>query len=343
MHLIKSSRNLPLTLFSSHFSSCTLLNNFPALRFLEKQSITLANDVGNNLCINNSSMLVGCCNGLLCFLDVSINIWDQKVYFSFFNPATRSLSKKLGYFCFSVLNGSSCFKFSLDFDNLTSKYKVVAFRPNEVRVFTLGDYVWRNIQTFPVYPYSTRNHVNGGVYLNNISSPYYNSLNWFAHRNNITYSYYHWEYFTINKFVIISLDLGTETYTQLMPPMNFDEVELSMPNLCALMDCLCFSHHSQGDNFVKWQMMEFGVEESWTKLLKFNCQQLLPCYLYFDYRRLLPLYIFENGDVLIWASEEGYAIRYNKSDERIVDKTRMTNKLYWFLAQHYVESMVPAC
>ncbi|KAI5440999.1 hypothetical protein KIW84_010454, partial [Lathyrus oleraceus] len=189
---------------------------------------------------------------------------------------------------------------------------------------------------FPVYPYiNPRNHVNGGVYLNN-------SLNWFAFRD-MTYFDYDWEYFTIDKFVIISLDLGTETFKQLMPPKVFDEVQLSMPTLSALMDCLCFSHHSNGDNFVIWQMREFGVEESWTKLLKFSYEHLLPWFLFFRYIPLLPLYIFENGDALIWASEEGYAIRYNKRDNRVVDKTRMTNNLYWILARHYAESLVSTC
>ncbi|CAL5186940.1 unnamed protein product [Lathyrus oleraceus] len=336
MHLIKSSQNIPLTLFSSHFSKYTLLNHFPTLRFLEKLSITLANDITDNRFINNSNLLVGCCNGLLCFLHVSVYNWPQECYLSFFNPATKSLSKKLGYFSLPLKNPHSCFKFSFGYDHLTSKYKVLAFRLNEVRVFTLGDNVWRNIQTFPVYPYiNPRNHVNGGVYLNN-------SLNWFAFRD-MTYFDYDWEYFTIDKFVIISLDLGTETFKQLMPPKVFDEVQLSMPTLSALMDCLCFSHHSNGDNFVIWQMREFGVEESWTKLLKFSYEHLLPWFLFFRYIPLLPLYIFENGDALIWASEEGYAIRYNKRDNRVVDKTRMTNNLYWILARHYAESLVSTC
>jgi len=62
--------------------------------------------------------------------------------------------------------------------------------------------------------------------------------------------------------VIISLDLGTETYKQFQTPRDVDEVLDVGPTIAVLMDCLCFSHNLKNTHFVIWQMTEFGVEFS---------------------------------------------------------------------------------
>lgn len=46
-----------------------------------------------------------------------------------------------------------------------------------------------------------------------------------------------------------------------------------------------------------WQMTEFGIEKSWTQLMKVSYDDLQIDY----YPYLLPSYMFENGDVLIMA------------------------------------------
>ncbi|MCI09898.1 F-box protein, partial [Trifolium medium] len=90
-----------------------------------------------------------------------------------------------------------------------------------VKVFNLGDNSWRNIPCLPVLPlnWSTRSN-NCGVHLNG-------TINWLAL----------WDYFcsnydfcskdssvTVDQFVILSLDISIETYTQLLLPRGFDKV-----------------------------------------------------------------------------------------------------------------------
>jgi F-box interacting protein len=217
----------------------------------------------------NARGMVGSCNGLVCLQGCSSS--DSAAYtdhsFSFWNPATRTISETLMSFRqYHNCTREYFFKFVFGYDNLTETYKVVSLGlkiediliTSSVRIFTLGDNVWRNIDCFPVelvyHPacFTTRD----GVYLNN-------SINWFArHRYNC-----HLKNIIIEQFVIISLELGTETYTLLLPPRCCDEElrdrSILPPALSVLNDCLCFSYDFKKTNFIIWQMKEFGVEESW--------------------------------------------------------------------------------
>jgi F-box interacting protein len=136
---------------------------------------------------------------------------------------------------------------TMDCDNSTETYKIVVFNPQsyEVRVFNF-------IQSFPVVPFDDvpESYYDRGVYA------YVNdSLNWLAIREE-------------SQYVIISLDLSSETYRQLLPPQDFDDkMSLVVPTLAVLMDSLCFCYDFNGTNFIIWQMKEFGVQESWIQLL----------------------------------------------------------------------------
>ena len=341
-HLLKSSQNPHLSIFATHSSRNSIHTTLAPSPIRYLQEITDVNDITSYI-DKQYHEVVGCCNGLLCLLyKSSFNNEYLEYSFAFWNPAMWSSSVKLGSFCISPKEPNSHFNFSLGYDNLTAKHKLVAFRPNEVKVFTLGVNVWRNIQTFPSYP----SHLclvgqNCGVYLNN-------SLNWFAFQNNVC-SNHHLEF--IEQFAIISLDLGMETYTQLLLPHDFDEAHPHMPMVCVLMDCLCFTHHSEGNNFVIWKMREFAVEESWTKWLKFSYKDQLDDFSDFSVS-LFPLHVFQNGDTLIYVRYQGQIICYNRRDSTI-DQTRTTNKIDRFfklsnmtcrvLPNHYVESLVSTC
>ncbi|KEH16767.1 F-box and associated interaction domain protein [Medicago truncatula] len=336
-HLFKSSQNPHLSIFATNSSGNSIDTTLAPLPIQYLHEITDVNDI-TRYTDKEYHEVVGCCNGLICLLYISSINNDYEYSFGFWNPATRSSSVKLGSFLISDKEHDSHFHFSLGYDNLTAKHKLVGFRTNEVRVFTLGDNVWRNIQCFPSYP-SHWWYVgwNCGVYFNN-------SLNWFAYQNNVCWNH-HLQF--IEQFVIISLDLGMETYTQMLLPQDFDEVHPHMPMVCVLMDCLCFSHHSDGYNFVIWKMREFAVEESWIKLLKFSYQ--------LDFSAavsLFPLHVFQNGDTLIYARYQEQVIYYNRRDNAI-DQTRTTDKIHrffklsnitsQFLPNHYVESLVSTC
>jgi F-box interacting protein len=99
----------------------------------------------------------------------------------------------------------------------TDVYKVLALHNKgsntspEVRVFSLGDNVWRDIESFPVVPLQLQSfnlRMYGGVCFGS-------NVNWLATnridpRNDDL----------VHQFVIISLDLSTEMNTQLIPPLG---------------------------------------------------------------------------------------------------------------------------
>ncbi|KEH37800.1 putative F-box domain-containing protein [Medicago truncatula] len=338
LHLIKSSRNPLLSLFSTQSSNNSISAVLTPMPMRCIREITNANhDTKYLLAVEEYYMSVGSCNGLICMLHDSSDVFVYRdLSLRFWNPATRSLSDKLDYFCTSVKELN--FKFSYGYDNLTNKYKVVAFRPNEVKVFTLGENIWRNIQSFPVDPYyCTHNPYNCGVYLSN-------SINWFAVRNHENFVYGRWKdlIVSVDEFVIISLDLGMETYTQLRLPQALNEVPYVMPTVSILMNCLCFTHYSKGNHFVIWQMREFGVEDSWIQLFKFRYQHQRCIGVRHGYCNLLPLHVLENDDTLLLVNGEQF-IRYNRRENRLVKLPAINECLYLRYAKHYIESLVSTC
>ncbi|GAU45635.1 hypothetical protein TSUD_175480 [Trifolium subterraneum] len=290
--------------------------------------------------------IVGSCNGLICLLSNSCDTKHHCKSFRLWNPATNTLSEKLGHI-------TERFRFTFGYDNLTDTYKVVAFSVNKVKVFSFSDNVWRDIQSFTVVPFdihprqlNCHQYNNDGVYVSG-------AINWLAIRNKIEYE---WNDITVDDFVIVSLDLATETYRQLLPPSGFVEVPPVEPCVSVLMDCLCFSYRFKDTHFVLWKMMEFGVQESWTQFLKINFQNLQIDYgisnlLAYDSQLfLLPLWASESSNTLIMASnQEGYAddslfkpqhaIVYNWRDN-VVEQIKTNNEIMWFYTKDYVESLV---
>lgn len=159
-----------------------------------------------------------------------------------------------------------------------------------------------------------------------------NSTNWFARQR----YYCHLKNLTIEKFVIISLDLGTETYRQSMLPRCCEEdlycSQISCPTLSVLMDCLCFSYDFKGTHFVMWQMREFGVEESWVQFHKISYSNLQMDYklcgleTHFTPELIVcRLCVSETGDTVIFAINSRdqlivYNWRYNRV-KRIYEAT----------------------
>jgi F-box interacting protein len=205
MHLNKSSRNLHVAQWRSDLlkdqdaSFVTL-----SIPDLIQKKITILHNRPLHRSLNCGEA-VGSCNGLICFICYSYHSNSDRL--CFWNPAMRTLSRRFS---------SSTIPYSFGYDNTTGTYKVVAFcvergcnKNSVVKVFTLGNNPWRDIQCFPVLPlyWSDRNK-NNGVYLSG-------TINWLALRN------YSWTNFssdwfkgvTVEQYVIVSLDLSTESYT----------------------------------------------------------------------------------------------------------------------------------
>ena len=218
----------------------------------------------------------------------------------------------------------------------------------EVRVLNLGgDDVWRNIENFPCAP-STLDLGGNHAYFSG-------TLNWLAiHKN---HSMVDLDDITMEHYIIVSLDLETETYHEYKVPLGVAEVPPNEPVIAVLRDCLCFSYADKETGFVLWQMKKFGVEDSWTQLLKVSYYDILIDY---DFSfQLMPLFLSEGGDTLILKStRESETILYNRRDNRtkrtkiIASRTTANNRtsisndeddddVYLEEAKDYVESLVP--
>lgn len=87
---------------------------------------------------------------------------------------------------------------------------------------------------------------------------------------------WNWKDITVEHLVILTLDLSSKTYMELLLPHGFfHEMTYVQPTIEVLMDCLCFSHDCKGNHFFIWLMEEFGVPDSWTQLFKVSYVQNL--------------------------------------------------------------------
>ncbi|XP_039683767.1 F-box/kelch-repeat protein At3g23880-like [Medicago truncatula] len=287
LHLQRSARNKHLSLFSYKYQTSKHFSVIPSplRRLLENTSVTLADKSDFHLNKGGLLYVVGSCNGLLCLVGCLYN------------------------------------------DNYEELGTIVAFHllstNDEVRVFTFGDNVWRNIRSLPDVLSYHHWDINHGVHVSG-------SLNWLA-------------ILMESQFVIISLDLSTESSRQLLLPQGFDKPTLPKSTLSVLMDSLCFCHDFHRTDFIIWQMKEFGAQESWTQFLKISYQSIQIDYNVISNSLemfLFPLCLSENGGTLILACNEyEQAILYSLRDN-VVEKTRITNKIEWSLSKDYVESLV---
>ncbi|GAU18604.1 hypothetical protein TSUD_124350 [Trifolium subterraneum] len=309
------------------------------------------------------SHIAGSCNGLICltgfrYLPVTPTLYHHREYkytywLRLWNPATRAISEKIG--CFIDSGG---FSFNFGCDNSTGTFKVVAscyIRDQltcDVRVISFDENVWRNIQSFPVVPFNLSCYgslEHDAVFFNG-------TLNWLAIRNDIPYIWYHEDHpedLTVEQFVIVLLDLGTETYNMYTLPQGFDEVPPERPTVGVLGNCFCLSYSYKETDFIIWQMKRFGIEESWTQFLKINYHDLQLNYCFSnDY--FLPLFLSKDGDTLIlYGSQERQLFLYNWRDHRVerigvnVHKTIIDdgthNNSRWNLADGFVESLTSIC
>jgi F-box interacting protein len=298
-----------------------LLDN-PSISLDEDPHYLIVGDIDNGG--SNIHRIVGSCNGLICLLIFTYSLGHRDAWLQFWNPSTRTRSEKLGYLRLfsSKYYGPIYYEFAFGYDNLTSTYKVVMLSYHsknmmilETKVFSLGENIWINITNLPAVPLQVFNvrplQEHYVVYLSG-------TLNWLA--------VFDFPIDSVNKYVIISLDLGHETYTQMQLPQGFDKLSQVDPTISVLNGRLSFSYDLKQTHFVLWHMIDFRVVESWTPLLQID-------YFGGPILYLVPLHLSEDGQILILASSvEDQAILYNTRNNS-VERTRIRNTL-----MDYVES-----
>jgi hypothetical protein len=139
---------------------------------------------------------------------------------------------------------------------------------------------------------------------------------------------------------IVSLNLGNETYTQLSLPSCFDQVvrvSRTKPSLGILKDRLCFSYDIE-NHFVLWQMNEYGVENSWTQLLKLSYQALQIDCTTQDYCILPPLGTLKKDHLILIESVD------DRLQATILSKkegnAKIPMNMLWLYTRDYVPSLI---
>jgi len=299
--------------------------------------------------------VLGSCNGLVCLL-----IWnnDESNTFHLYNPATKELFENQ-HCMLNPPEKHEVFMLGFGYDNLRDTYKVVAIivghpyseeYPFRSLICSMDDRNgWREIQNFPVNPtkFEGDTIMKGvGIYLNN-------TLNWLG-----------FEYVedddvdpTFNDVVIVSLDLVTETYTQLLLPRDLSKVVIydfytltkklhtnRSPLIGVLGGFLSLFLHNKTTNHLSiWQMKEFGNQSSWTRLLNTSFQDLGISTTRYKHRGLLPLCMVENDrDIIIIHCSYTNGLQvvvYNQSD-KTVKSTMISCDIFWIYPFNYVESLI---
>ncbi|KAL3506372.1 hypothetical protein ACH5RR_031754 [Cinchona calisaya] len=215
--------------------------------------------------------VVGCFDGLVCIASVRNGLF-------LWNPSIRK-SKKLPDMNVKYNSGRSIL-FGFGYDKLNDDYKVVgifcvfsgaAVSKTLVEVYSLKTDSWKRIEDFKGgFPFDFGKYVNG-------------KLHW-ATRNDFKSRKHSWK--------IVSLDLGNETYGE-VERLDYGEGvdHWSFDVLGGCLSVLCNYKRIRAD---VWVMKEYGVRDSWTKVIS------IP---YLDspaeYRYNRPICLLRNGEILL--------------------------------------------
>jgi len=213
------------------------------------------------------------------------------------------------------------------YDQLNDKYKVLvsAHTLEEdnikivTKIYTFGENSWETLHNFPVNPHR---------YLGKFVS---GTLNWIFSKDGV--------YF--NKEVILSFDLVKETYREMLLPQHDDGYGVCGQGLFVLINCLCVCFdHSDESHWTLWMMKEYGVFDSWTKLMIIPHEKLLYTYGW-QHPYVEPLFISENGVVLPLNAASSQFILYNINND-VVDYHRTFGKAITLDLHIYHESLISA-
>ncbi|XP_047161748.1 F-box/kelch-repeat protein At3g23880-like [Vigna umbellata] len=294
--------------------------------------------------------VLGSCNGLVCLAK-----WNENgIMFNLWNPATK---KEFGNLTLAEIDELVMLGFG--YDNSRHSYKVVAIVGNLNTVDNLpyrtligspnDERGWREIQYFPTVSTSVE---GDAVYLNN-------TLNWLGIPTYNDSDDDMDDFLTLNDVVIVSLDLETETYREMLLPRElnngvfigyfccfFEQVHCNEgPLFGVLGGCLSvFVHNRETKDFSIWQMKEFGNRRSWTLLLNTSLEDL-GVNMDEPYSILLPLCMVENDrDIVIIHSSFQECVKqtivYNMRDNTVLTSRNVTRNLLWIYPFDYVESLI---
>ncbi|XP_057453192.1 F-box/kelch-repeat protein At3g23880-like [Lotus japonicus] len=325
--IISDSQFIKLHLHRS--SSKTKNTDFAHLRLLLNSPSE--SRLATTVAIPDDYIFSGTCNGLICLCTyLKYGRENFKYLYRFWNPATRVMSQHSPPLRFT---STSSWNYGVGYDCSTDTYKVVValshFESGEitVHVYNMGDTCWRTIQDSHL---PSMHPKCDAVYVNN-------TLNWLAIRPYVE---------DRDRCTILSFDLGKESCAQLPWPycsQSRYDFYRTKPTLGVLRDCLCIYQAENEIHFAVWQMKEFGVHKSWTRL--FNIAGYPYVIKNIMRGHSFAMYMSENGDALLlsklgWSQLQ--AVLYTQKDNKL-EVTNVANYIFDCYAMNYIESLVPPC
>jgi len=223
----------------------------------------------------NQYRILGSYNGLLCLYDINqcnVILWNPSIKFkSQRSPTIESFDDKMSLKCYGF-----------GYDLVNDKYKLLVVMQNRRKVgetvtkmYTFGENSLKTICNFPCVPMWRLGKCVSGT------------LNWVVIKNPVNL-----------ERSILSFDFENENYRQVLLPQCDGDECIYTNVLEVLKNCLCVCFESR-DQSVVWLMKEYGVTESWTKLMivphpmrNWNLTNMKPSF-------VDPLFISENGIAMV--------------------------------------------
>ncbi|XP_058216958.1 F-box/kelch-repeat protein At3g23880-like [Rhododendron vialii] len=244
----------------------------------------------------------GSCNGLVCIMVPGYIMYLWK-------PATR---KSMELPLIKMRNNVCSYTCGIGYEDSIDDYKVVVFLrvnvvmfiPERVEVYTLRTHSWGRIGDCPhsLDAADSGKFVSGALHWPSLDS-YWNT--------------------------IVSLDLAKETYGEVLQP-DYDRDCCLDYALGVLSGCLCVLSQ-YADCADVWVMKDYGIKESWTKLI------VIPYLTPSDVTHSAPLCILKNNEVLV--GNRMHLVWYYPNDAKFSYPT-IQNSIKPFRAYPYVESLV---
>ncbi|KAK6133788.1 hypothetical protein DH2020_032499 [Rehmannia glutinosa] len=300
---ILSSHRLVLTICNPHFD--LKLCSVQSLMF---EHLTLVSDVDYpKKNPHRAVWIVGSCNGLIC---IAIDENDMFLW----NPSTRT-SKKLPPAAVKMKQGFY-YIWGFGYNEFDDDYKVVGIfsvfgngcvYESVVKVYSLRTNSWKRIEDF-----------KGGIPLDDSGKFASGKLHFPATQGMLD-----------SKWDIVSLDLKSEVYGIVEQP-NYGEGPFDS-SLGVLGGCICVLCDYQKTQADLWVLKEYGIKESWTKVVTIPYIDDPGKYLYSH-----PLCMLPNGEILLVFGMQ--LVVYNPKDNCF--RHPETGNLGPFLeADIYVESL----
>lgn len=271
--------------------------------------------------LRHKYQIIGSCNGLVCLADFRnghVRLW---------NPSTRLLSRKSPFMDVDDDDDDMAICHGFGYDHVSGKYKVVLVFPDPwfdnvhrtvTKVYTFGDSSWKTIQNLGYlgYPKNVLGKFVG------------DTLNWVV--NGVSDV-------TPHQWVILSFDTRKEVFQEVLLP-DFGDDNPEEPIQAVLKDCLCVCYDHEETHLVVWLMREYGVRESWMKLMVIPHEEL-QIFGFVPY--IEPLCMSENGMVLVYTTFVR-ALVYDSKVGRLEYPNIQSDKV-WNEQFVYVESLVSPC